>query len=99
MRFATLLLAALLLMIAGLFDAVPVGAQGTTISTSVDGATLKKKKQTKLGLYVTAKETFALLQNRQDVALIDVRTPEETMFVGYPQAAAANIPFKTIDPK
>jgi rhodanese-related sulfurtransferase len=97
MRFAVLL-TALLYVIAGLLGSAPAKAQSTMISSSVDGATLKKKKQTKLGLYITAKETAALLQSRQDVALIDVRTPEETMFVGYPQAAAANIPFKTIDP-
>ena len=98
MRFA-ILLNALLFVIAGLLGSAPVKAQSTTIRTSVDGATLKKDKQTKLRLYITPKETAALLQSRPDVALIDVRTPEETMFVGYPQAAAANIPFLVVDPK
>ncbi len=73
-------------------------ADGTRISSSVDQSRLLKKKKTLLGLYVTAKETIAFLQSRRDVVLIDVRTPEETMFVGFPELAAVNIPYKLVDP-
>ncbi len=72
-------------------------ADDSRISSSVDQSKLSEKKKTLLGLYVTAKETNSLLQSRRDVALIDVRTPEETMFVGYPELAAANIPYKHVD--
>ena len=45
-------------------------------------------KQTALGLYVTAKEAFAKWQADPDhVKIIDVRTPEEYLFVGHPPMA------------
>ena len=44
---------------------------------------LPKGKQTVLGLYVTAKEAFAQWKaNPEKVKIIDVRTPEEYLFVG-----------------
>ncbi|WP_412507504.1 rhodanese-like domain-containing protein [Roseovarius sp. SYSU LYC5161] len=71
---------------------------GMTIETSVVEAELAKKKINKVGNYITAEETIALMAERDDVALVDVRSPAETMLVGYPTAADANIPFKMIDP-
>jgi rhodanese-related sulfurtransferase len=51
-------------------------------------ATLPKGKQTALGLYVTAKEAYAKWQSEPDkVKIIDVRTPEEFLFVGHPTIA------------
>jgi rhodanese-related sulfurtransferase len=48
-------------------------------------ATLPKEKQTALGLYVTAKEAYAKWQTAPSkVKIIDVRTPEEFLFVGHP---------------
>lgn len=45
-------------------------------------------KQTTLGLYVTAKEAFGKWQADPDhVKIIDVRTPEEYLFVGHPAMA------------
>lgn len=59
---------------------------------------LKKSKQTEPGLYITAAEAGRILEKNDNVALIDVRTPSETMLIGYPVAAAANIPSKFVDP-
>ena len=53
---------------------------------------LPKAKQTTLGLYVTAKEAFEKWQANPDkVKILDVRTPEEYMFIGH-AAMAWNIP-------
>ncbi|RBI75183.1 sulfurtransferase [Roseovarius sp. TE539] len=71
---------------------------GAAIETTVTAKELPGKKQTETGLYITAAESGALLDRRDDVVLIDVRSPEETMLVGYPGAADVNIPFKLIDP-
>ena len=69
----------------------------SAIKSSVNTSSLPEKKRTHLGLYLTAKDAASVLQRHKDVVLLDVRTPEETMFVGYPKAAAANIPLKFVD--
>jgi rhodanese-related sulfurtransferase len=49
---------------------------------------LPEGKQTVLGLYVTAKEAYEKWkENPERVKIIDVRTPEEFIFVGYPEMA------------
>ena len=49
---------------------------------------LPKEKQTVLGLYVTAEEAYAKWQAAPDkVKILDVRTPEEFLFVGHPDMA------------
>jgi len=69
-----------------------------THQTSSDhaGLTLPESKRTTLGLYVTASEAFAKWHaDPQNVTLIDVRTPEEYVFVGHPEMAW-NIPVRLI---
>jgi rhodanese-related sulfurtransferase len=45
-------------------------------------------KRTTLGLYVTAKEAYGMWQAApEDVMILDVRTPEELLFVGHPAMA------------
>ena len=52
------------------------------------GANLPAGKQTVLGLYVTAKEAYEKWQaNPEQVKILDVRTPEEYIFVGHPAMA------------
>ena len=52
------------------------------------GQDLPKEKQTVLGLYVTAAEAYDKLRAAPDkVKLLDVRTPEEFLFVGHPEMA------------
>jgi rhodanese-related sulfurtransferase len=51
-----------------------------------------EKKQTVLGLYVTAREAYEMWKaDPQGVKILDVRTPEEYIFVGHPEMAR-NIP-------
>lgn len=53
-------------------------------------------KQTVVGLYMTAKEAYARWKTDPErVKIIDVRTPEEYVFVGHP-AMAWNIPLKFV---
>ena len=58
-----------------------------------------EKKQTKAGLYVTAKEAFEQWSaNKDGIKILDCRTPEEYVFVGH-APMAHNIPsrFLTYD--
>jgi rhodanese-related sulfurtransferase len=58
-------------------------------------ANLPKEKQTVLGLYVTAKEAYEKWKAEPEkVKILDVRTPEEYLFVGHP-AMAWKIPVAT----
>ena len=51
-------------------------------------AKLPKGKQTALGLYLTAKQAYEKWKAEPDkVKIIDVRTPEEYLFVGHPTMA------------
>jgi rhodanese-related sulfurtransferase len=52
------------------------------------GANLPAGKQTVLKLYVTAKEAYERWRSAPDrVKILDVRTPEEYLFVGHPTMA------------
>ncbi len=56
-------------------------------------------KQTVLGLYVTAKEAYELwLADKDKIKILDVRTPEEYVFVGH-APMAPNIPFQLLNYK
>jgi len=49
---------------------------------------LPKEKQTALGLYITAKQAYEKWQaDPESVMILDVRTPEEHLFVGHPTMA------------
>jgi len=51
-------------------------------------ADLPKEKQTVLGLYVTAKDAYEKWKAEPEkVMILDVRTPEEYLFVGHPTMA------------
>jgi rhodanese-related sulfurtransferase len=51
-------------------------------------ANLPKEKQTILGFYVTAKEAYEKWKTEPEkVMILDVRTPEEYLFVGHPTMA------------
>ena len=61
-----------------------------------DSTSLPAEKQTTLGLYVTAAEAYEKWKAAPDkVKIIDVRTPEEFMFVGHPDMAW-NVPLITM---
>jgi rhodanese-related sulfurtransferase len=94
-RFATFrgLLVAALLAVTGL--AGPTGAGAGTAeqpATKPSVPQLHPAKQTTLGLYVTAREAYEKWKAAPDkVTILDVRTPEEFMFVGHADMAW-NIP-------
>ena len=57
-------------------------------------SSLPKQKQTVLGLYVTATEAYEMWQaDKNKIKILDVRTPEEYIFVGH-APMAYNIPFQ-----
>lgn len=61
-------------------------------STSQPGHQVPERKQTSLGLYVTANEVYEMWKGEPErVNILDVRTPEEYVFVGHPEMAR-NIP-------
>ena len=65
-----------------------------TAFAAVDTKSLSAKKQTKLGLYMTAQEAYgAATSNSGDVVLIDIRSRAEVNFLGMPTVADANIPY------
>ncbi|MGD2097294.1 MAG: rhodanese-like domain-containing protein [Desulfobacterales bacterium] len=69
------------------------------ILTSTAKSTLPPQKQTVLGLYATAKEAFKMWQaDHNKIKILDVRTPEEYVFVGHPPMAH-NIPFQLFNYK
>jgi len=59
---------------------------------------LPKSKRTAPGLYITATEAARVLEEHDNVALIDVRTPSEIMLIGYATPTAASIPAQFVDP-
>lgn len=70
-------------------EAPPCGCSIGDLSKSNEPiANLPKEKQTVLGLYVTAREAYEKWQAAPDqVKILDVRTPEEFLFVGSPEMA------------
>ena len=76
-------------------ESPPVQPQVAPPASPVAEESLPKGKQTVVGLYLTAKQAFELWQASPDkVRIIDVRTPEEFIFVGHPDMAL-NIPVAT----
>ena len=61
-------------------------------STSKSSHQVPENKRTTLGHYVTAEEAYAMWKNEpMKVHILDVRTPEEYVFVGHAEMAR-NIP-------
>ena len=71
----------------------------TWFSISTAKSNLPPQKQTVLGLYVTAKEAYQMwLADKDKIKILDVRTPEEYIFVGH-APMAHNIPFQLLNYK
>ena len=69
------------------------------VSISTAKSTLPPQKQTVLGLYVTAKEAYEMWRaDKNKIHILDVRTPEEYIFVGH-APMAHNIPFQVLNYK
>lgn len=54
-------------------------------------------RETKLGLYVTAKEAYELMQEESDAVLIDVRDPIEIKFTGFAEPTDIHVPWVLAD--
>jgi rhodanese-related sulfurtransferase len=82
---------AIVAMICGV-AAVVAGADPGKPASTAEELQLPERKQTTLGLYVTAADAHEMWKSAPDkVKVIDVRTPEEYAFVGHPEMAW-NIP-------
>ena len=58
---------------------------------------IPRAKQTELGLYITAQEAYAQWHKNPDrIHMLDVRTPEEYIFVGH-APMARNIPVRLVN--
>jgi rhodanese-related sulfurtransferase len=69
---------------------IPGTSGGATEESTSQTAKLQlpKEKETALGLYVTAKEAYEKWKAEPDnIKIIDVRTPEEYLFIGHPTMA------------
>ena len=66
-----------------------------SIASAYAGAieNLPSKKQTELGLYLTAQDAYKMKSEHPEIILVDVRTRAEVTFLGMPQIADANIPY------
>jgi rhodanese-related sulfurtransferase len=62
-------------------------------TTAVAADSIPSKKQTELGLYLTAKDAYKLKTEHTDVIFVDVRTRAEVAFLGMPEVSDANIPY------
>ena len=60
---------------------------------ATDFTKLKKKKQTKLGLYLTATQAYDMTKNNKKALFVDVRTRSEINFLGMPTLVDANVPY------
>jgi rhodanese-related sulfurtransferase len=69
------------------------------LPSSVNAAQLSESSHTPQALYLSARDTFALLSHDPGAALlIDVRTTGEVIFGGIASPATRNIPYLTVDP-
>ena len=66
----------------------------STSAQAIDAARVPASKQTKAGLYLDAREAYALKQQSGASALlVDIRTRSEVAYLGMPVTADAHIPF------
>lgn len=80
-----------------LLTILAMGFMGSATIVAADAPT-KKAKQTPQGLYLTAKEAHDMVKkDPSKVLFVDVRTPAELYFVGYPDMIDINIPTSYID--
>lgn len=69
-------------------------ALGSSSAFAYDASKVPEKKQTTLGLYMSAVEAHNAQIKGGKTLLIDVRSPEELAYVGVAESVDANIPFK-----
>ncbi len=81
-----------------IFIAVAASAVLSSAVMADDWSNLSKKKQTTLGLYMTAKQAYDyMMENMDDALFLDVRTPSELNYLGVTSVMDANVPTDTMD--
>lgn len=71
-----------------------LGFAADWVSGSADWSKLPEIKQSKLGLYLTPQQAYDLKKrDPKSVALFDIRTRAEAMYVGWPGDADALVPY------
>lgn len=78
--------------------AVAVCVLACGLSHAGEWDSVPPKKITTLGLYMKAKQAHERMIGSEaaKTLLIDVRTPQEAMFIGMPQVADANVPYMVL---
>lgn len=84
-----------------LFTSVMLLAMLSAFSASVnadDWSSLSAKKQTKLGLYMTAKQAYDhTMANMDKTLFVDIRTPSELNYLGVTSVMDAHVPTVFMD--
>jgi rhodanese-related sulfurtransferase len=83
-------------LMAGMF-AVQTPVMANALSHSPSPAPKKESHQIPQGLYVTPQQAYDMITKDEKVILVDVRTPEEWMFVGYTPLAKIMLPSVMFD--
>lgn len=82
-------------LFAGMFSFNQVMANA--LPTSPSRAPKKESHQIPQGLYVTPQQAYGMITKDESAILVDVRTPEEWMFVGYTPLAKIMLPSVMFD--
>ncbi|MFK5913131.1 MAG: rhodanese-like domain-containing protein [Woeseiaceae bacterium] len=73
-------------------------ASFSTFTIADDWSKLSSKKQTKLGLYMTAKQAYKHTMDKMDQTLfVDIRTPSELNYLGAATVMDAHVPTVFMD--
>ena len=80
-----------LAMLACLVSGAVFAATGNPVASSKDPS------QSSLGLYVTAKEAYAMLEQDPKAVLVDVRDPVEIKFTGFATPTKIHVPWLLTD--
>lgn len=82
------------LLIAGLLLATSLAWANDWAAGSTDWNKLPEIKRSKVGLYLTPQQAYDMKnKDPKGVALFDIRTRAEAMYVGWPMAADALVPY------
>ncbi len=91
------LVSASLLGLASLATGALAAATPTTAVSAAPQAAAADLTKSQLGLYLTAKEAYQLLQNDPQAILVDVRDPVEIKFTGFAAGTHIHVPYQLTD--
>lgn len=76
---------------------VTLAGLAMSMAAIAQGEEAEAYRETQLGLYVTAKEAYDLLQQDENALLIDVRDPVEIKFTGFAAPTDIHVPWVLAD--